>query len=220
MKTGNPPPSRNNKPMNDPDYFLELQVNTGWGRVLSRFAEWVDPKPGARLLDIGCGPGLLPAIFSKTRIRAFGIDNELGMFQNGKLHNDVAVGDISCLPFNPGTFDILTVSNLLFLMSDPGETLSQVYSFLAPGGELAMLNPSEFFTVSAAEKLVVERGLSGLARETLINWAQRAEQNFRWSDIEISKLLSENQFQILETTVFMGPGFVRVVRAEKLKDHS
>ena len=202
--------------MHDPDYFLALQLNTGWGRVLKRFAEWVDPEPGVRLLDIGCGPGLLPAIFSRVGVRAVGVDVELDMFRNGRIHSHVAAGDIHHPPFQAETFNVITMSNLLFLINDPAAILRQAFDLLNPGGELAMLNPSEQLSVSAAKELVLERNLTGLAKDSLINWAQRAEDNNRWTERDILMLLRENQFEFKETTVFMGPGFARVARGVKV----
>ena len=56
----------------DSNYFHELQSQTGWGHMLASFARWCAPKPGWRVLDVGCGPGLLPAIFAQAGCHAYG----------------------------------------------------------------------------------------------------------------------------------------------------
>ncbi len=99
----------------DPSYFLELQTHTGWGRMLDSFARWCAPPPGQRILDVGTGPGLLPAIFSADKGNlATGIELDPGMLTD-PLHPDLSLGDAVALPFAAGSFDLVTASNLLFL---------------------------------------------------------------------------------------------------------
>ena len=50
---------------------------------------------------------------------------------------------------------------------------------LHPDGQIVILNPSEHLNVGAANQLADQRGLDGLARETLINWVARAEAHHR-----------------------------------------
>lgn len=67
----------------DCDYFQELQTQTGWSRTLYGFALWCSPKSGWLTLDVGCGPGLLPAIFSKFGCWAVGVDLEMEVLHSG-----------------------------------------------------------------------------------------------------------------------------------------
>lgn len=98
--------------LHDPDYFLELQTKTGWGAILRSFASWLDPKPATLILDVGTGPGLLPAIFTQSGCRAFGIDSSFAMFRNA-LHPDMVLANALILPFKPATFNLITASNPL-----------------------------------------------------------------------------------------------------------
>jgi ubiquinone/menaquinone biosynthesis C-methylase UbiE len=172
----------------DTNYFLELQTQTGWGRTLYGFAKWCEPKPGWLALDVGCGPGLLPAIISSFGSRAVGVDIDPHMFAPAPLHPVVAVAEINNLPFPEHTFDLVTVSNLLFLLPQPLQALREVKRALRSGGKLAMLNPSEYLSVDAADAFAKEQGLEGLSRDTMLNWAQRAEANHRWTDAETQSL--------------------------------
>ena len=127
---------------NDAEYFQELQTQTGWSRTLYGFAVWCSPQPGWLTLDVGCGPGLLPAIFSKFGCTAVGIDLDMEMFNPSPLHSAMVVADVMGLPF-PITFDLVTASNLLFLLSEPIQALIRIEQLLHSGGKVAMLNPSE-----------------------------------------------------------------------------
>jgi SAM-dependent methyltransferase len=192
----------------DADYFLELQTQTGWGRTLIGFATWCAPKPGWRILDVGCGPGLLPAIFAQLGYQAFGIDVDMAMFQPS-AHPFIAVANIFALPFSLHTFDLITASNLLFLLPDPIHALRSLVPFLVHEGRVAMLNPSETLNDRAALRFADENGLQGLARDTLLNWARRAVENYHWSEDETNAIYHEAGMKCMASILKVGPGFGR-----------
>lgn len=193
----------------DADYFLELQTQTGWGRTLYSFAEWCSPQSGWLTLDVGCGPGLLPAIFSKFGCKSTGVDLDLHMFHPSPLHPAVVVADVYGLPFPVKSFDLITASNLVFLLSDPVRALVSMKQFLRFGGKLAMLNPSEQLNEQAALAFATARGLEGLARHTLLNWARRAVENHHWTEIETGDLYRSAGLQYMGSVLKVGPGFAR-----------
>lgn len=194
----------------DATYFLELQTKTGWGRMLKRFAEWCKPQPGDKALDVGCGPGLFPALLEEAGAQAFGCDIDMGHFAS-PLHTRLAAADVFHLPFANGYFDLITGANLLFLVAYPQTALLEMKRVLRTGGRICLLNPSELMNRRAAIALADSAGLEGLARETLINYGLRAEKHFNWSAEEIQALFERTGFQIQETITRMGPGLVRFV---------
>jgi ubiquinone/menaquinone biosynthesis C-methylase UbiE len=196
----------------DADYFLELQTQTGWVRMLASFARWCSPEPGQRILDVGTGPGLLPALFAREGAMASGVDLEIAMLAD-PLHPDFAVADASALPFEYNTFEIVTASNLLFLRDDPLQHLVEMARVAA--NKVCLLNPSEQMSVEAAISLADEKNLTGLARETLINLARRAEAHFRWSEADLVSILSQAGLTLTDTTLRMGGGLIRYACGQK-----
>jgi len=194
---------------NDADYFLELQTQTGWGRTLYSFATWCAPNEDWRVLDVGCGPGLLPAIFTQFGCRAVGIDLDIGMFHPSALHPEIAVANVYDLPFTTHTFDLITASNLIFLLSEPSGALVGMKLFLKPGGRVAMLNPSEVLTKKAASDFANEKGLEGVARNTLLNWARRASDHHQYNEAETNTLYREAGMKCMASILKVGPGFGR-----------
>jgi SAM-dependent methyltransferase len=199
----------NTLPARDAEYFQELQTQTGWGRTLYSFAQWCDPRPGWLILDAGCGPGILPEIFSKSGCTAIGIDVDPLMFYPAPLHLSVAVADIYRLSFRENTFDLITCSNVLFLLANPARALFELRSKLVRGGKLALLNPSEMLNEQAAQDFATEKQLDGLARSTLLNWAKRAAENHHWTENETKQLYEAAGMTYGGSVLRVGPGFAR-----------
>jgi ubiquinone/menaquinone biosynthesis C-methylase UbiE len=198
--------------LSDFSNFLEVQTKTAWGRTLAEFASFCTPGPASVILDIGCGPGLLPGIFARQSYAAFGIDSDFSLLSSF-LFSTLTQGDALDLPFPSATFTLVTATNLLFLLDDPLRALLEWKRVLVPGGALCVLNPSENLSVPAARNLADRRGLDGTARESLLNWARNAETHFRWTEAETRELLSLGGFRLEESVLRVGPGFARFTRA-------
>jgi ubiquinone/menaquinone biosynthesis C-methylase UbiE len=128
--------------MGSVDYFLELQTKTGWGRVLSRFVDWIAPQTGWQTLDIGCGPGMLPALLAARDCHAFGVDLNPSIFSPQLLHRDVDAANTLCLPFPSGRFHLVTDSNVLLFLSEPQRALGEMRRVLRHPGQVAIPNLS------------------------------------------------------------------------------
>jgi ubiquinone/menaquinone biosynthesis C-methylase UbiE len=195
--------------------FRLVQTQTGWGRVLGDFADWIDPPAGWSTLDVGCGPGLFPSLLEARGCRAFGIDLDYGMFQPEPLHFRVALADAARLPFPNREFDLVTASNLLFLIPRPEAVFLEMVRVLRAGGSLALLNPSENLSVALATAYADRRSLEGLARSSLLNWAGRAEAGKRWTDADLRRLFQQSGLQLAEIATKMGPGLASFARGTR-----
>jgi ubiquinone/menaquinone biosynthesis C-methylase UbiE len=196
----------------DSAYFLELQTKTGWGRVLERFADWCAPEPGIRALDVGTGPGLFAALLAQRGAWMIGVDHDRANFAIPQ-HGELAAADAMRLPLRSASVDMVTASNVLFLLPDPSAALREMRRALKPGGVLCVLNPSEKMNVAAATQLADEAGLDGLARDTLINYGRRAEKYHAWSEADLRALFAPAGLALNDTKLTMGPGLVRFARA-------
>lgn len=199
--------------MSDFSNFLDIQIKTAWGRTLAEFASFCAPKPASVILDIGCGPGLLPAIFAQRECKSFGVDYEFALLSSN-LVQSLAQADACHLSFPSSSFSMVTATNVLFLLNDPLAALREWTRVLAPDGELCMLNPSENLNIVAATNLADSRGLDGTARESLLFWAHNAETYFCWNEAETRELLEQAGLRLEESALRVGPGFARFVRAK------
>ncbi|MGE5251582.1 MAG: class I SAM-dependent methyltransferase [Bacteroidota bacterium] len=197
-----------------PDFsdFLEVQTRTPWGRTLSDFAFFCAPSTGSVALDVGCGPGLLPALLAGQGCRTVGVDLDLALLSAG-LTAGLAQADAGCLPFPAGTFDLITATNVLFLLDDPAAILMEWLRVAGRTGTLCLLNPSQLLSVEAATALADQRGLEGAARRSLLGWARNAQAHARWTEGETRALLQASGWTLSESVLKVGPGFARFARA-------
>lgn len=199
-----------------PDFsnFLEVQTRTPWGRTLADFAAFCAPPPDSVILDVGCGPGLLPLLLAQSGSRSLGVDLDFGLLA-ARLAPNLAQADALRLPFPAEAFDLVTASNVLFLLDDPAAALREWARILKPHGMLCLLNPSDRLSLASAGTIVQERKLDGASRESLLGWARNAEEHTRWTESETGALFAEARLILAESVLRVGPGFARFSRGRK-----
>ncbi|MCI0518774.1 MAG: class I SAM-dependent methyltransferase [Chloroflexi bacterium] len=186
-------------------HFHQVQTQTGWGRTLSAFAAWQPPQPGWLCLDVGCGPGLLPSLYAQQGAQAYGVDLDFAVLRQ-PLHPALAQAAALRLPFPAGIFHQVSAVNLLFFLPDPPAALREMARLLRPDGRLLTLNPSPRMSLAAARALADEHSLDGVARQSLLNWAARAEAHARWSVHETAALLAAAGLRLVDQRAALGPG--------------
>jgi len=100
-----------------------------------------------RLLDIGCGDGLLMARLAPFVRRAVGVDSDetairlayqkLGTFANC----EIIYGSSYELPFGPDSFDIVVSADVIEHLKDPALHLHEICRLLQPEGALVLTTP-------------------------------------------------------------------------------
>lgn len=96
--------------------------------------EWLDPKHGESILDVGCGDGALTAEIAARGCRVTGVDTSedfLAACRNRGL--DVRNMDGQSLSFD-GEFDAVFSNAALHWMTDAPAVVSGVWRALHPGG--------------------------------------------------------------------------------------
>ena len=125
------------------------------GAFRRRSIEALDPAPGERILEIGCGRGVgFPPIregITDTG-RLVGLDASRGMVEAARdrvrdagwdnVH--VVRGDARRLPFVPGEFDAVYAAMSLSAVSDPRAAIEAAKAVLRRGGRLVLLDARPF----------------------------------------------------------------------------
>ncbi|MBX5495178.1 MAG: class I SAM-dependent methyltransferase, partial [Bryobacteraceae bacterium] len=92
---------------------------------------------GARLLDAGCGAGLLAVLASLRGAHVTGIDASpglIGIAQERLPAADLREGDLESLPFPEASFDAVTAVNSIFYTADMAKAMRELARVVRPGG--------------------------------------------------------------------------------------
>jgi ubiquinone/menaquinone biosynthesis C-methylase UbiE len=89
----------------------------------------LDPQPGERVLDIGCGTGNHLIMFSKMGLNVSGVDASSQMLAKARVRlghkSDFKIGMAEDLPFDDNEFDLAVLINTLEFMDNPLSALRE-----------------------------------------------------------------------------------------------
>jgi ubiquinone/menaquinone biosynthesis C-methylase UbiE len=115
-------------------------------------------KPGARLLDVGCGTGSnLRAFASIARVAGVDSSAEALKFCRRRSVSSVARGEIERLPFADGAFDVITAMDVLEHTDDDLVALEELRRVCRPGGLLLATVPAYGFLWSEHDEALKHR---------------------------------------------------------------
>ena len=96
---------------------------------------------GTRLLDAGCGAGLLALLASLRGARVTALDASAALLDIVRARvpeADVREGDLEALPFADASFDAVTAVNSVFYAADMGAAMSELARVVPPGGRVVV----------------------------------------------------------------------------------
>jgi SAM-dependent methyltransferase len=97
----------------------------------------LDPKPGERILDVGCGDGVLTKRIAERGATVTGIDNNLDMIRAAHANGvDALVVDSADMHFDR-EFDAAFSNAALHWMLDKNAVAAGIFRALKPGGRFA-----------------------------------------------------------------------------------
>jgi len=98
--------------------------------------------PGARILEIGSGPGHAADLLAKTGASVTGVDFSLDMVEVAQRnHPEIAFqqADAEQLPFEAGSFDAVVANFVVHHLARPEVVFAEVNRVLKPGGRFAFV---------------------------------------------------------------------------------
>jgi 2-polyprenyl-6-hydroxyphenyl methylase / 3-demethylubiquinone-9 3-methyltransferase len=109
-----------------------------------RYIEQVARLQEARILDVGCGGGILSEAMARSGARVLGIDlaqavldvAELHALESGLAVEYRALAAEELAAAQPGSFDLVTCMEMLEHVPDPAATLKALAALVKPGGDV------------------------------------------------------------------------------------
>lgn len=122
---------------------------------------------GSRVLEVGCGTGLLCSYFSRRGAQFFGVDlalSAVSQFPRGTRTSCFpAVADATRLPFQTGSFDLLLCMEVLEHSREPAVLIDECFRVVRPDGYLVFSTPNRF-SLTFIPKMLGDFGVSFFRR--------------------------------------------------------
>lgn len=143
------------------------------GRALERYVEGsirrlLDPQPGERVLDIGCGEGNHLLLFNKLGLSINGLDPSPYLLDRARERLGhrctLKKGTAEDLPFSDNEFDLAVMINTLEFVDDPVEALKEAGRVARRGVFIGVMNHFSWFWFC--------QKIQGLFKETLFSRAR------------------------------------------------
>lgn len=121
--------------------WYERERHHGYHALLDRLQVEV-ARPlcaGRRVLEVGCGTGMILKEVAPVARQAVGIDISRGMLQQAQARGlDVVEGSATDLPFADASFDVVYSFKVLAHVEAIGQAMAEVSRVLRPGGQAAL----------------------------------------------------------------------------------
>jgi ubiquinone/menaquinone biosynthesis C-methylase UbiE len=100
--------------------------------------------PG-RVLEAGCGPGVVSPLLAERDIETHGVDLSAGQLRTAAARDTLtlyAQGDLERLPYRDGMFDTVMLLGVLEYIDRPDRVVRELARVVAPGGRLIVTVPN------------------------------------------------------------------------------
>ena len=181
------------------EYFEKRSRYEDQKKVNYALKDLLNPKDGERVLDVGCGTGILtrliaPNLFPNGSITGIDISNHFielarSYVQDLKYKSIINfdVGDAEKLPYPDQYFDAAFATRLLIYVDNPQQSIKELRRVVKKKGRI-ILADWDFDTI------VVDHSNRQITRK-IINWRTDNKDGNNWSGRQLYRLLKEQRLE-------------------------
>ena len=201
--------------------LMPVEGDLAFRRRCETILEWIDPDPGSRVLDCGCGYGFTLRVLAElSDAELVGLDGDPERV--AQTQRDLArfpqvttvTGDAQHLPFEDATLDHVVCSEVLEHVPDDARVVRELARVLKPGGRLVLTVPSAAFPVTWDPPNWVLKRLGGVQLKGERPWSGIWYGHRRLYDWErLDALLGDAGLEVVEhrPLTFRSPPFAHLL---------
>ncbi|CAG0971212.1 putative S-adenosylmethionine-dependent methyltransferase/MSMEI_2290 [Myxococcaceae bacterium] len=100
-------------------------------------------RPGGRLLDVGCGRGVLLSELAERGFEVHGVERSKAAAEGADPRAEIRiVSRLADAEYRDSFFDAIVIWHVLEHLREPVETVREIHRILAPGGKLVVAVPN------------------------------------------------------------------------------
>jgi demethylmenaquinone methyltransferase / 2-methoxy-6-polyprenyl-1,4-benzoquinol methylase len=135
-----------------PDHYDRVGAVMSFGqdpRWRHALVDFVDAKPGMRILDVASGTGMVAFAHAERGAEVVGLDQSEAMLSGAQARLQrtpqlagrltFIQGEAEALPYEDGEFDALSFTYLLRYVDDRSATMRELARVVKPGGRIGMV---------------------------------------------------------------------------------
>ncbi len=159
-------------------------------------------KPGASVLEVAPGPGLLSIALSQMgNYRVTGMDISPDFIriatenaQQAGAHVNFREGNVSSMPFADGQFDFVVCTAAFKNFKEPLKVLNEMYRVLKPGGEALIIDMNHNATREQQNAEIAKMNAKGFDRWFLLLSFHTFLKQGAYTSDEFEELLARTAF--------------------------
>ena len=162
-------------------------LGVSYRRRMYQALSWLDNtnlSKNSRILDVGCGAGMMAKEIANKGYEISGIDYSYNMIRkakavcnvNTKFGMNFLQGNIESLPFRDSAFDVVLCLGVITYLKSEQKALQEMSRILKPGGTMILSILNKFSLGKCLDiSVFVKRKLQRIAANRIVSWKKIAE---------------------------------------------